>query len=111
MAQNVLENSCPATSDLFDDVTKRCIHNSRSVNELDKDNISICTHIRSLEDELKDFRQERDEMRETIIDLRCRSMKNNLIFTGLGESQHENTEATLRELLRCELDIEYHIEF
>ena len=52
--------------------------------------------MRSLEDELKEFRQERDEMRETIIDLRCRSMKNNLIFTGLTESQHENTEATLR---------------
>jgi hypothetical protein len=38
-------------------------------------------------------------------------MKNNLIFTGLTESQHENTEATLREFLRCELGIEYHIEF
>jgi hypothetical protein len=67
--------------------------------------------MRSLEDELKEFRQERDEMRETIIDLRCRSMKNNLIFTGLTESQHENTEATLREFLRCELGNEYHIEF
>jgi hypothetical protein len=39
-------------SDLFDDVKKRCIDNSRSVNELDKENISICTHMRSLEDEL-----------------------------------------------------------
>jgi hypothetical protein len=33
-----------------------------------EENISICTHMRSLEDELKEFRQERDEMRETIID-------------------------------------------
>ena len=102
-AQNVLENSCQTMSDLFDDAKERCIDNSRSVNELDKENISICTHMRPLEDELNEFRQERDEMRETIIDLRCCSMKNNLIFTGLAESQHENTEATLREILRCEL--------
>jgi hypothetical protein len=110
-AQNVLENSCQTMSDLFDDAKKRCIDNSRSVNELDKENISICTHMRPLEDELNEFRQERDEMRETIIDLRCRSMKNNLVFTGLTESQHENTAATLRDFLRCELGIEYHIEF
>jgi hypothetical protein len=110
-AQNVLENSCQTMSDLFDDAKERCIDNSRSVNELDKENISICTHMRPLEDELNEFTQERDEMRETIIDLRCRSMKSNLIFTGLTESQHANTAATLRDFLRCELGIEYHIEF
>ena len=43
-AQHVLENSCQAMSDLFDDAKKRCIDNSWSVNEVDKENISICTH-------------------------------------------------------------------
>lgn len=42
--QYILENSCQAMSDLFDNAKKRCIDTSRSVNEVDKENISICTH-------------------------------------------------------------------
>jgi hypothetical protein len=36
-------------------------------------------------------------MKTDITDLKCRSMKNNLIFTGLFESPREYTEGILRE--------------
>ena len=88
----------------------KCSENSKQISVLDKENTSICTHIHSLQEEIKSFRLEREEMKETILDLRCRSMKNNLIFTGLVETRREDTEAKLREFLRCELGIDYHIE-
>jgi hypothetical protein len=38
-------------------------------------------------------------------------MKNNLVFTGLRETASEEAEAKLRDFLRCELNIDYYIEF
>ena len=51
------------------------------------------------------------DLNETVIDLKCRSMKNNLIFTGLHEVQNENTELLLRQFLEAEIGIDYKIEF
>ena len=67
--------------------TGECSDNSKAIKKLDQDNISICTHMESLAEDLKAFKLERDEMKSTLLDLRCRSMKNNLVFTGLGETQ------------------------
>jgi hypothetical protein len=44
-------------------------------------------------------------------DLKCRSLKNNLIFTGLFESPREYTEGILREFIKNELGMEEYIEF
>ena len=35
-------------------------------------------------------------MKEPLLDLKCRSMKYNLVFTGLKETSYENTEENLR---------------
>lgn len=50
-------------------------------------------------------------LENSVLDLKCRSMKNNLIFTGLYEVRNENTEDLLRAFLRNEIGIDYHIEF
>jgi hypothetical protein len=52
--------------------------------------------MESLAEDLKAFKLERDEMKSTLLDLRCRSMKNNLVFTGLRETAGEETEAKFR---------------
>jgi hypothetical protein len=44
------------------------------------------------------------------MDIKCRSMKNNLIFTGLFESSLEYTEGILREFIKNELGMEEYIE-
>ena len=45
-------------------------------------------------------------------DLQCRSMKMNLVFTGLGgEDRDENVEAKLRLFLAQELQVDHHIHF
>ncbi|CAG2252399.1 unnamed protein product [Mytilus edulis] len=50
-------------------------------------------------------------MKERVLDLQCRSMKNNLVFTGLYNVRDENTEELLRCFLYNELGIDYKIEF
>lgn len=51
------------------------------------------------------------ELKSAVLDLQCRSMKNNLVFTGLYECREENTEEVLRCFLFNELGIEHRIEF
>lgn len=50
-------------------------------------------------------------MKESLLDLKCRSMKYNLVFTGLKETPYENTEENLRGFLGKELRIGHWIEF
>ena len=50
-------------------------------------------------------------MKESLLDLKCRSMKYNLVFTGLKVTPYENTEEKIRGFLGQELGIEHWIEF
>ena len=50
-------------------------------------------------------------LKESILDLQCRSMKNNLIFTNLAEQPTENVERKLRTFLFEQLGIEHNIQF
>lgn len=52
-----------------------------------------------------------EELENSVIDLQCRSMKNNLIFRNLIEHREEDTEQKLRMFLHQELGIEHHIAF
>uniref|UniRef100_K1PRL8 Uncharacterized protein n=1 Tax=Magallana gigas TaxID=29159 RepID=K1PRL8_MAGGI len=48
-------------------------------------------NIKSLQKEKEDIRQ----LKDSIVDLQCRSMKYNLVFTGLGgETKEEDTGAS-----------------
>ena len=50
------------------------------------------------------------ELQESVIDLQCRSMKNNLIFTNLAEQPTEDVEIKLRTFIFEKLGIEHKIE-
>ena len=52
------------------------------------------------------------QLRSDVIDLKCRSMKNNLVFVGIaGDSKEENSEVVLRDFLYHELGLEENIKF
>jgi hypothetical protein len=68
--------------------------------------------IEKLQSELGKMTENTKVLEEAVLDLRCRSMKYNLVFTGLGgEDREENTERKLREFIFHELEIKDHIEF
>ena len=64
-----------------------------------------------------DMQFEQRKSENTITDLQCRSMQDNLIFTNIAEikytevNQYENTEQTLRKFLAEEMGIHKPIEF
>lgn len=59
---------------------------------------------------LDSIRRDNIQTEERVTDLQYRSMKMNLIITGLdGESRNETTECKLREFLENELDIKQAI--
>ena len=62
-------------------------------------------------DQIKSLKQEIVDMKSKVLDLQCRSMKNNLVFTGLCHTQLENCENKLRGFIRQELGIEHFNEF
>ncbi|KAK3101421.1 hypothetical protein FSP39_003436 [Pinctada imbricata] len=59
---------------------------------------------------LKKLREEKDELSEKVLDLKCRSMKNNLIFSGVQELPGENIEDVVREFIESDLGINEYIE-
>ena len=50
------------------------------------------------------------ELQESVIELQCRSMKNNLIFTNLAEQSTGDVERKLLTLIFEKLGIEHKIE-
>ena len=61
---------------------------------------------------MDNMRRNKKESDERIVDLQCRSMKMNLIFTGLGQEwRGEDTEWKIRNFLDNELGIKWQVNF
>jgi hypothetical protein len=76
-----------------------------------RENIAVKAKLSEMETDTRKFKNEREKMKESLLDLKCRSMKYNLVFTGLKETPYENTEEKLRGFFGQELGIEHWIEF
>ena len=98
-----IEDSCEAMGKFMESVIEKCSENSSEIESLKKrpiepENLLAFTNwIKSLE--------------ENVLDFRCRSMKNNLVFSGLEYQKDESCEDKLRSFLYHELDIKFHVEF
>ncbi|CAG2250846.1 unnamed protein product [Mytilus edulis] len=80
---------------------------SKAVNDFEDMSHELKQEIKVSINEVK---EENYELKDTIIDLQCRSMKNNLIFTGLREPENENTENMIRGFIKDELHIYHKLE-
>ena len=96
-------------SDLCDEIRSDKSQSDMSLNELYKT-------VETLQNENERLRKGQAETESTLIDLQCRSMRDNLIFTGINEpelsaEEYENTEETLCYFLRNEMNISEQIPF
>ena len=103
------EESTQVISDLCEDVQSEQNTMSVSVN-------ALYEKIEKLEFNQEQMTSELANSTSAIIDLQCRSMRENLIFTGikeqrLKEGEYEDTEGLLREFLKYEMQIERPIHF
>jgi hypothetical protein len=63
----------------------------KKINSLERDNATI------------------QSMRNKIIDLQARSMRNNLLFFNIPEHEKENTTESIHDLLEQKIEIETHV--
>ena len=66
---------------------------------------SLYDKVKQLEADRQKLNESNQRLNETVIDLQCRSMRDNLIFTGIEEpdyrvEQQEDTEQVLCEFLK-----------
>ena len=66
---------------------------------------------RIFEQKSKEVIKENEELKDSVLDLKCRSMKYNLVFTGIKEHRNEDTEQVLRHFLSMELGLDEWFEF
>ena len=76
-----------------------------------RENIAVKAKLSAMETYIKTFKNEKEEMKESLLGIKCRSIKYNLVFTGLSETPYENTEGKLQDFLGQELEFEHWIEF
>ena len=98
-------------SNLYDVVKQSCDKNKNDITHVKSSFTSIVSDNKSIRDEIESLRKDREELKAAITDLQCRSMKYNLIFSGLVENSNENTEGVLRDFVYNELQIDREMEF
>ena len=106
-----LEGSVQGMSNLYDVVKQSCDKNKNDITQVKSSFTSIVSDNKSIRDEIESLRKDREELKAAITDLQCRSMKYNLIFSGLVENNNENTEGVLRDFIYNELQINREMEF
>ncbi|MEW8546315.1 MAG: hypothetical protein AB2693_22590, partial [Candidatus Thiodiazotropha sp.] len=95
-------------SDICDDVLKARAQSDKTMEKM-------CEKINYMQSiEMDRLQTLNDQMNEKLIDLQCRSMRENLIFTGIDEpnlppGQFENVEQTIKELVRNQMNVESDI--
>ncbi|CAG2213346.1 unnamed protein product [Mytilus edulis] len=64
-----------------------------------------------MKDELRKLESYDEKLKGKLLDIQCRSMKYNLIFTGLQEQRDENCEMKIRQFIHNEMKITKPLEF
>ncbi|KAK3083223.1 hypothetical protein FSP39_017228 [Pinctada imbricata] len=102
-----IEADLQGNSNLYDDVKGK-------TDELDNDLLRLKKRIGKVEkmtDEISRLQEENGELHESLLEMKCRSMKYNLLFSGIAEADGENCENVLKKFIQDELQIEKEIPF
>ncbi|CAC5391863.1 unnamed protein product [Mytilus coruscus] len=103
----VKEESIKSIGKIVHTALNHCNRNTDTIENIEDRLLAIETNDRSEQKEKETIKQ----MQDTITDLKCRSMKNNLIFSGLHFQQNEICEVKIQIFLESELGINYRVSF
>ena len=68
-------------------------------------NKELHSSVQILTDQMQKITAENKLLKETVLDLQTRSMRDNLIFSGLPEANNENTESVVKNFMKTQLKI------
>ncbi|KAK3094207.1 hypothetical protein FSP39_025461 [Pinctada imbricata] len=89
-------------------VIDKCAQNKKDIGSVDTKLIEMEMEMRKSE---KIYFENMQKLQENVLDLKCRSMKYNLVFSGLEYQRDENVKVKLREFIKTELGLDQHIDF
>lgn len=105
-----LETSSEGTGNLFDEVKSKTCSLEKDIEQLKRNN-GDGNDSQSIKDELRKLESYNEKLKGKLLDMQCRSMKYNLIFTGLQEQRDENCEMKIRQFIHNEMKIQKPLEF
>lgn len=75
------------------------------IEKLEQANTSLQTTVKDLGEKMNSVIKDNKNMKETILDLQTRSMRDNIIFTGIPEKQGENPEELVKDFMKTQLKL------
>lgn len=109
--QNVeFEKSADAMNTFYEQMKGKCDKNSAEILLLKQQLTTADHHAKCTENVLMESLESQGSLFEKIEDLQVRSMKRNLIFHGISENTHEDTEENLRDFFNYQLRLNKFIE-
>ena len=108
-----LVKSVSFISDQYDSVTVTCAQNTSEISRIDTDVQNLKQENDELRSTLSSLNDLNKSLKEDLLDLKCRSMRDNLVFTNIPEHfktldrgrRFEDTEQVLTSFLSKQLDI------
>ncbi len=77
----------------------------QKVETLAAENASLRDSVKSLTKNVTHLSEENKKIKETVIDLQARSMRDNLVFSGITESAEEDPEVTVKTFIKTYLKL------
>ncbi|XP_062602247.1 uncharacterized protein LOC134263905 [Saccostrea cucullata] len=106
-----LESNMKSLGNLFDSVNEETKSN-RNMIICNKNNIEQCKTDQKLVNlELQALREKNSNLQDSVVDLKARSMRDNLVFSGIPERAWEDTEQVLQDFLQRKYRLDYLIDF
>lgn len=75
------------------------------IDSLTQDNKSLHHSVKTITTQLTSVTADNKAMKETILDLQARSMRDNLVFTGISEQTTEDPEKSIKEFMSKQLKL------
>ncbi|KAL3974026.1 hypothetical protein ACER0C_022652 [Sarotherodon galilaeus] len=77
----------------------------QQVETLAAENATLQESVKSLTDNVTQLNIENKKIKESVIDLQARSMRDNLVFSGIPESAGEDAEAAVKSFIKTHLKL------
>ena len=110
-----LESNVSALGNVFDSVKEKTKANRTVINN-NRKSLDQCIQSQKLTEnriaeELEKMKETDEKMLNSMTDLKVRSMRDNLIFTGIPEQKGEDTEELLQDFIQRKYKLDYTISF
>lgn len=77
----------------------------QQIEDLQRDNTELRSTLTAVTSEVNTLKKENKTLRETVLDIQSRSMRDNLIFSGIPESTPDNPETLVKNFMVSALKI------